>query len=470
MEQSFQQDFFTRGVVFTLDPTPAQERLLRSYAGAARFAYNWAIGRVAENLHQRRTEREAGVVEAALTSALSWSAYSQGCAWNEAKDEVAPWWHEVSMHAFRSGTTAAAAALKNYAESKRGTRRGCRVGFPRPKSRRRATPSVSFVQINHQLSWLAPDRRHVRLMLPQSTPDGDVRRRRQHLAWIHTTQSTRRLYKLVETGRAKIQKVTISFRGGRWQAAFSVRYLSAPPAPAISEVVRTRIIGVDAGLRHLATLSPPILGLSDSDGHVENPLVLGNQLRRLRKLDRAIARCERGSKNRVRLTKRRGRLHGTVVKTRTLELHRITNELVQRFGVVGIEDLNLAGMGARKGRLGRSVADASLGELRRQLTYKTADRGTNLVVVDRFFPSSKTCSSCGSVKAKLDRSTRVFDCTDCGAVLDRDVNAARNIAQEAQRLLGEHDRSVAGLRPETQNAGPRPRKTRRANARTAAAA
>ena len=470
MEQSSQRDFFTRGVVFTLDPTPAQERLLRSYSGAARFAYNWAIGRVAENLGQRRAQRKAGVAEEDLAPALSWSAYSQGCAWNAAKEEVAPWWREVSMHAFRSGTGAAAAALKNFADSKNGERSGRRIGFPKLKNRRRTTPSVSFVEINHQISWLAPDRHHVRLMLPQSTPERGVCRRRQHLALIHTTQSTRRLYKLVETGRATIQKVTISYRGGRWQAAFSVRYLSAPPARAMSETTRTKLVGIDAGLRHLATLSSPIRGLSDRDGHVENPLVLGNQLRRLRKLDGAISRTERGSKNRARLIKRRARLYGMITKTRALELHRITNELVRSFGVIGIEDLNVAGMCARKGRLGRPVADAGLGELRRQLAYKTSDRATTLVVVDRFYPSSKTCSLCGSVKAKLDRSTRVFDCTDCGVVIDRDVNAARNIAAEGARLLGDQERPVAGLRPETQNADPRPRKTRRAQALTAAAA
>ncbi len=283
-------------------------------------------------------------------------------------------------------------------------------------------------------------------------------------------QSTRRLYRLIETGRASIQKVTISYRGGRWQVAFSVRYLSAPPARAMSEVARTRHVGLDAGLRHLATLSPPILGLSDPDGHVENPIVLGNQLRRLRKLDRAIAHCQRGRRTGPDCSS--ARLGSTAPSPRPgpSSYTRITNELVQRFGVIGIEDLNLAGMETRKGRLGRSVADASLGELRRQITYKTTDLGTALIVVDRFCPQLEDCSSCGSVKAKLPRSARIFECTDCGAVIDRDVNAARHIAQEARRLIAEEDRSVAGLRPETQNAGPRPRKTRGARALTAAAA
>ncbi len=465
------QGFHTRGVVYTLDPTPAQERLLRSYAGAARFAYNWAIRKASENLSTRKAGRDAGVAEADLTPALSWSAYGLSKLWSETKTVEAPWWHEVSMHAFRSGVRQAADALGNFSDSKKGERKGKRVGFPCRKSRRRSTPSVSFIEINHQLSWLNPNRHGVRLMLPQSTPDAEVRRRREHLGWIHTVESTRRLFTLVESGRARIQKVTISYRPGRWQAAFSVRYLVRPPVPARSRTASGRVVGLDGGLIHLATLSIPLPGLTDADGHVANPAVLSRHLAHLKKLDRVIARCERGSKNRARLVQRRSRLHGTITKTRALELHRVTNELARRFGTIGIEDLNLAGMGSRKGRLGRSVADASLGELRRQLAYKTIDRGAALIAVDRFYPSSKTCSSCGSVKAKLDRGTRIFECEHCGAVLDRDVNAARNIARETIRLLDlQEQTSVAGLRPETQNADPRPRKTRGAHAPTAAAA
>ena len=128
-------------------------------------------------------------------------------------------------------------------------------------------------------------------------------------------------------------------------------------------------------------------------------------------------------------------------------------------------------MGNRKRRLGRAVADASLGELRRQLTYKTTDHGSTLVVVDRFYPSSKTCSHCGLVKAKLALWERTYVCDDpdCATSLDRDVNAARNIAREAERLL-EHQQAVAGLRPETRNAEPRPHKTMPASAGMAAVA
>ncbi|HXY28370.1 MAG TPA: RNA-guided endonuclease TnpB family protein [Acidimicrobiales bacterium] len=436
------QGYNTRGVVFTLDPTLAQERLLRSYAGAARFAYNWAITRVSENLALRQVERAAGVPEAELNPVFSWSAYSLGKAWNEAKAEVAPWWAEVSMHAFRSGTAAVASALANFSASRKGERRGRPVGFPRHKSRRHSTPSISFVEINHQLSWLHPSRHGVRLMLPQSSPEPDIRRRRSQLEWIHTVESTRRLYRLVESGRATIQRVTISYRGGRWQAAFSVRYAVAPgPRPPLRAAAR-RTVGLDAGLRHLATLSVPVRGLTDPEGHIANPAVLARHLAHLKKLDRALERCERGSNNRARLCRRRARLHGRIAKTRALEMHRVTGELVRRFGAIGIEDLNVAGMGRRKGHLGQSVSDAALGELRRQLTYKCADAGNALVVIDRFYPSSKTCPSCGAVKAKLDRAARVFCCQQCGFTIDRDVGAARNIGREAERLLGQNYRGI----------------------------
>lgn len=377
------------------------------------------------------------------------------------------------MHAFRSGIVDAAQALDNWSKSRAGERLGRRVGFPRFKKRDRSVPSVSFVEINHQLSWLHPSRHAIRLMLPQSTPGPEVKRRRGELAWLHTTASTRRLYRLVEEGRATIQKVTVAKRGGRWQASVLVRYQpDARPVPK-SRRHHGGTIGVDVGVKHLATLSRPVPGITDHDGHVANPQVLAGQLRRLRRLDRQLARCEKGSRNRRRLLDRRALLHGRIAKTRALHLHDLSNALAGGFDVVAIEDLNVAGMTNRKRRLGRALADASLGELRRQLDYKTDDHDTTLVAVGRFYPSSKTCSACGLAKAKLALTERTYVCDGgCGASLDRDVNAARNIAREATRLLGQQKQEVpqqvAGLRPETRNAYPRPRKTSPAHAGVAA--
>ena len=456
-------------MVFALDVTPSEERLLVSYCGARRFAYNWVIGLVSENLATRRRERAAGVAEERLTRAVSWSAKSLGVRWNQVKDELAPWWREVSMHAFRSGIVDAATALKNWSESRSGKRKGPKVGFPTFKKKDRSVLSVSFVEINHQLSWLHPDRHQVRLMLPQNTPDPQVRRRRDRLAWLHTTESTGDLYRHVESGGATIQKVTIAKRGGRWQVSFLVRYRQAPKPRPVRH--RGGLVGVDVGVKHLVTTSIPVPGLTDADGHVANPEALESELHRLRGFDRAIARARRGSENHRKLLARRARLHGRIAKTRTLALHPVTTTLAGAFDVVAVETLNVKGMANRKRRLGRRLADAALGELRRQLDYKTTDRGHDLVALDRFYPSSKTCSVCGKAKATLTLSDRVFRCDHCDHVADRDVNAARSIANEARTILERQDeQSVAGLRPETQNADRRRHKTSEAQADLAAVA
>ena len=386
------------------------------------------------------------------------------------------------MHAFRSGVATAAAGLENFSNSQKGTRKGRTVGFPRFKSRDRAKPSVTFTEINHQESWFedpdvlggrtSPNGHRIRLMLPQSTPDREVQRRRANLTWIHTTESTRRLAKKVASGTGSIQKVTVSYTGGRWQASVLVRYLVRPASirstGSRGSSGELQSIGVDAGIAHLATLSQPVPGLTDEHGHIANPRVLEKQLERLAELDRKLARTQARSKNRSKVKRRRARLHGAITKTRELEIHRVTNALADRFDVVAIENLNVAGMATKKRHLGRALADVSLSELRRQLTYKMSDRGTTLVVVDRFYPSSKTCSACGAVRAKLDLADRVFECSTCGMSLDRDINAAISIEAEGRRLLSAKldtlqptppTQHVAGLRPETRNAAPRTEKT-----------
>src|SRR5947208_374399 len=243
--------FVTRAVVLPLDVSPLEERLLVSYCGARRFAYNWVISLVSENLAMRRVERAGGVPEDQLTPAVSWSAKSLDMHWHRVRDEVAPWWREVSMHAFRSGIADASSGLKNWLDWQAGKRKGRKVEFPKFKRRDRTVPSVSFVEINHQLSWLHPDRHHVRLMLPRWTPDRAVRRRRDQIGWLHTVEPTGRLYRLVESGEATIQKVTVARRGGRWQASFQLRYKTAPTPRSVRR--RGALVGVDAGVKYLLT-------------------------------------------------------------------------------------------------------------------------------------------------------------------------------------------------------------------------
>ena len=183
-------------------------------------------------------------------------------------------------------------------------------------------------------------------------------------------------------------------------------------------------------MKNLATLS---------DGTViPNPRALNTRLKALRKAQQALSRKTKGSARRRKAQERVARLHARVADVRADAINKATTMIARTYSVVCIEDLNVAGM-VKNRRLARSVSDASLGEFLRQLEYKTAKTGARLHIVDRWYPSSKTCSKCGRVKAKLSLNERVYRCDGCGLVMDRDLNAAVNIR-------------VAGSAPETINA------------------
>lgn len=149
---------------------------------------------------------------------------------------------------------------------------------------------------------------------------------------------------------------------------------------------------------------------------------------RLRRANKAYARTKPGSVGRAKAKARLQKVHARVARIRRHTAHDITTWLVTNCDRVVIEDLNVAGMG-RLRTLARAVSDAGLRDLRRLLTYKAQWYGVELVVADRWFASSKTCSVCGHVKDKLALSERVYRCGPCGAELDRDLNAAINLAR-----------------------------------------
>jgi IS605 OrfB family transposase len=151
-----------------------------------------------------------------------------------------------------------------------------------------------------------------------------------------------------------------------------------------------------------------------------------------------------------------------VASVRADALHKATSDLASRYESVGAEDLNVAGM-VRNHSLARVISDAGFGQARRMLAYKTTWNGGALVTAGRFYPSSKTCSGCGAVKAKLALSERTYACTACGVVMDRDVNAARNLLKlaasgaESQNACGGTVRpGLAGHVPVKQEPGTAP--------------
>ena len=380
-----------------LDPTPRQERLLESHAGAARFAYNAGLAHVKAML-ERQEKPE-------------WSYYALRRWWNANKDALAvsmetgkPWLRENSKESYNSGLESLADALRNFSKSRKGRRKGRGMGFPRFKSKDRAVPGFAYTTGSFGII----DHDPYALKLPR-------------IGRVHCMENVSR-----RVDGARVLRMSVSRRGGRWQASLTVERADLPvPSPP-----KGGSVGIDLGVKELATLS---------DGTVvHNPRALDSNLKRLRRAQKDLSRKAKGSNRRHRARTKVSHLHARVADLRHDMLDKTTTMLARTYSDISIEDLNVAGMVKNHG-LAQSIQDAAFAEFRRQLEYKTARTGARLHVIDRWYPSSKTCSNCGTVKAKLSLSERVYHCEKCGLVIDRDVNAAINIR-------------VAGSAPETLNA------------------
>ncbi len=397
-----------RAYRYALDPTPVQEQTFLSHCGAKRFAFNHMLALVKANLSQRDAERSYGIAEADLTPCVNWSAFALRKEWNARKDTVAPWWRANSKEAYAYGCADLAAALTNWRESKQGRRKGASGGFPRPKTRR-SRLSCRFATGAIRVE---ADRRHITL---------------PRIGMVRTCEHTAKLHRHLQRGTGRILAATLSRgSGGRWFVSFTCEIDQRERKPERPEAV----VGVDLGVKHLAVLS--------TGESIPNPRHLDTAQQRLRRANRALARKsgpgpEKPPSNRwVKARQRLSRLHRQVADQRRDAIHKLTSRLAEGYGTVVVEDLHVAGM-LRNRRLARRISDAAFGEIRRQLEYKTAWNGGALIVADRWLPSSKTCSACGVVKTNLRLSERTFTCEHCGAVLDRDLNAACNLRNLVER-------------------------------------
>ncbi len=276
---------------------------------------------------------------------------------------------------------------------------------------------------------------------------------------VKTHERTTALFAGIGAGTARIMAATVSWDGRRWYCAFTAETGRVPGRPAHAGPDRAHpVVGVDAGVRDLLVVAAP-------DGtevaRVRAPRGLARAQARLRHVQRRAARQDgpdrrtgrRGSKRWKRTAGRVARIHARAADLRRDALHQATTALARRHQVIVIEDLAVQNMTRRKpgagkgGRgLNRALADAGLGELRRQLGYKTTWYGSCLIVAGRWYPSSKTCSACGGRKPTLTLAERTWTCHGCGAVHDRDVTAATNLAR-----LSEH---AARVEPRPAGSGP----------------
>ena len=357
-----------------LDPNNRQATYLAKAAGTARFAYNWALA-------EWQTQYAAWKVDHTQPKPNQMSLRRQ---LNAIKREQFPWMLAVSKNAPQMAIIQLGQAFKNFFAR--------RASYPQFKKKGKSRDS--FTLTNDQFGIDA------------------CRIRISHLGLVRMRETLR--------FSGKILSATISRTADQWFASITVDTDPNHLPPAENQ----GIVGVDLGVSTLATLST-----GEKVVAVKPHKAL---LSRLQRLSRSLSRKVKGSANRHKAKQKLAKLHARIANIRRDSLHQLTTDLTRRFHTIGIEDLNVSGM-VKNRHLSRAISDRGFFEFRRQLEYKAAMRGGVVVVADRFFASSKTCSApgCGHKVDKLPLSVREWTCSVCGASHDRDVNAARNLQEYA---------------------------------------
>jgi len=359
-----------------LNPTPEQATYFAKAAGTARFCFNWARA-------EWQKQYEAGGKPSALALRTQFNAIK--------KDQF-PWVYDVTKCAVEGAFMDVAAAFKNFFE---GRTAGRKTGYPKFKSKKHSRPSF----------YLANDKFTV----------GDHWMDVPKLGRVNMAESLR--------FQGKMLSARISKTASWWFVSITVEMPDEVPLNTHPP------LAVDVGLNRLATLS---------DGRqYENQRPLVHQLKKLRRLNKELARRTKGGKNWLKTKDKLGRLHYEIACIRLDWLHKLTTEIAQTSGMVAVEDLHVKGL-IRNRCLSRSFSDAAVGRLLDLLESKVPRQGGMLLKVDRFFPSSQLCHCCGARKDDLTLADRVFVCPDpnCGYVGDRDENASWNILLEALHMFG----------------------------------
>ena len=358
-----------------LDPNNVQATYLARCAGTARFAYNWALA-------EWKRQYDACKLDPALPKPNEAALRRQ---LNAIKREMFPWMLEVTKNAPQMAIQQLGCAFENFFKGRAGD----------PRFRRKGRDD-RFTLTNDQFN----------------VKDNCIRIPK--LGWLRMCESLRLSGRIVS---ASIERVA-----DRWYASIVVDTIASFLPPAENQGA----VGADLGVTTLATLS--------TGETFAGPKALRSLLARVKRLARSLSRKVKGSRNYAKAKIKLARLHARIADIRRDGLHKLTTAITRRYQIIGIENLNVKGMLGNH-CLARSIADMGFGELRRQLEYKAAWRGGQVVVVDRWYPSSKTCSCCGHRLDVLDLQVRQWRCPDCGVLHDRDVNAAINLRNMAVSFI-----------------------------------
>ncbi|MEU9887362.1 transposase [Sphaerisporangium sp. NPDC051011] len=383
---------------FRLYPTAGQRVALAKAFGCARIVFN-------DGLRARSDAHAAGLPY------ISDAELSRRVITEAKKTPERCWLGEVSAVVLQQALADLNQAYRNFFDSISGRRKGPKVGPPRFRSRKDNRQAIRFTKNARFCVTLGGG-----LRLPKI---GDV-----EVRWSRSLPADPSSVTVVKDA------------AGRYFASFVVDVEQRPLAPVESEV------GIDLGLSAFAVLS---------DGRkIDAPRFLRRAEKKLKKLQRALSRKVKGSSNRAKARRKVARQHAKVADARREFHHRQSTRIVRENQAIYVEDLAVAGLA--RTRLAKSVHDAGWSAFVGMLEYKAALYGRVFHRIDRWFPSSKLCSGCGTVAGKMPLKVREWSCP-CGVVHDRDVNAARNILAAGRRQV------AAGRKPAPETGGKRRPKT-----------
>ncbi len=345
-----------------------QKILLAKHAGVARHAWNWGNRLCLDILENNKNNPEEQIKFPTAIDLHKWLV-----ALVKSENQ---WYYEVSKSAPQYALRHLASAWKDCFKKKKG----------RPKFKKKGKHDSFTLDGSIYIE-------HFKIKVPK-------------IGWLKT-------YERLPQGIIP-SSVTISRQADSWFISFKME----TEPKSTTKIVDT--VGVDLGVKSLATLST---------GEVFEGAKSYRKLeKKLAKLQRIVSRRELKSNNWHRASIKVARLHKRIADIRKDTLHKLTTYLTKNHGQIVIEDLNVSGMLANH-KLAKSIADMGMSEFRRQVNYKCQLYGSELIIADRFFPSSKLCSNCGVKKESLSLSERTYECQVCSFVADRDLNASYNLAK-----------------------------------------
>ena len=383
-----------KAIKVMLIPNNVQQTKMFQYADAARFAYNWALAREKENYEKGNKFIPDTELRKEFTRLRNSDEYV--------------WLQKISSNVVKQAIKDAGTAYKNFFK---GIQK-----YPKFKSKKKSRPK--FYQDNTKIQF---SETHVKFEKFSSSKKPN----KQKLNWV----------KLAEHGRipmnAKYMNPRISFNGLNWWISVCVEF------PDCKEKLNDNGIGIDLGIKDLAICS---------DNNIYKNI---NKSQTIKKLEKQQRRLQRSISRKYRQNKKKGKYCKTknVIKSEKLLLkvnHRLTNirknylhqttsEIVNRKPrFICIEDLNIKGM-MKNRHLSKAIQNQKFFEFRKQLKYKCDNKSIQLIIADRFYPSSKLCSCCGKIKKDLKLSDRIYKC-ECGNVIDRDFQASLNLRNYGEKF------------------------------------